>query len=99
MLVSNKIKDLKETSMLRQRTIKQLVRTTGIGLHSGTKVELTLRPAPANTGIIFRRTDLAIPVDFPVRPDSVGDTRMATTLQQGSARISTIEHLMSACAG
>lgn len=99
MLVSNKIKDLIEKSMLRQRSIKRLVRTTGIGLHSGTKVELTLRPAPADTGIVFRRTDLAVPVDFPVRPDGVGDTRMATTLQQGDARISTIEHLMSACAG
>jgi UDP-3-O-[3-hydroxymyristoyl] N-acetylglucosamine deacetylase len=85
--------------MLRQRTIRQLVRSTGIGLHSGTKVELTLRPAAPNTGIVFRRIDLDEPVDLPVRVDLVGDTRMATTLQVGSTKVSTIEHLMSACAG
>ncbi len=85
--------------MVNQRTIKQIVRTTGIGLHSGTKVELTLRPAAPNTGIIFRRLDLPEPLDFPVRPDAVGGTRMATSLENEGNRVSTIEHLMSACAG
>ena len=86
-------------SMLSQRTVKQVTRTTGIGVHSGTKVELTLRPAAINTGIVFRRIDLPEPVDFPVRATDVGDTRMATTLQQGDVKVSTIEHLLSACAG
>jgi UDP-3-O-[3-hydroxymyristoyl] N-acetylglucosamine deacetylase len=85
--------------MLRQRTVKQLIRTTGIGLHSGTKVELTLRPAAPNTGIVFRRVDLAEPVDLPASALGVGDTRMASTLQQGEVKVSTVEHLMSACAG
>src|SRR5690606_41954131 len=85
--------------MLKQRTIKQRVKTTGIGLHSGTKVELTLRPAPANTGIIFRRIDLDPVVDIPASATGIGDTRMASVLQQGEARVSTVEHLMSACAG
>jgi UDP-3-O-[3-hydroxymyristoyl] N-acetylglucosamine deacetylase len=85
--------------MLKQRTIKQLVRTTGIGLHSGTKVELTLRPAAADTGIVFRRVDLDPIVEFPSNADIVGDTRMASVLTQGNARVSTVEHLMSACAG
>ncbi len=85
--------------MLKQRTIKQPVKTIGIGLHSGTKVELTLRPAPANTGIIFRRIDLEPMVDIPASATGIGDTRMASVLQQGAARVSTVEHLMSACAG
>jgi len=85
--------------MLKQRTIKQLVRTTGVGLHSGTKVELTLRPAAADTGIVFRRVDLDPIVEFPSNADIVGDTRMASVLTQGNARVSTVEHLMSACAG
>jgi UDP-3-O-[3-hydroxymyristoyl] N-acetylglucosamine deacetylase len=85
--------------MLKQRTIKQLVRTTGVGLHSGTKVELTLRPAAVDTGIVFRRVDLDPVVEFPSNADIVGDTRMASVLTQGNARVSTVEHLMSACAG
>ena len=85
--------------MLKQRTIKQLVRTTGVGLHSGTKVVLTLRPAPVDTGIVFRRVDLDPPVDIPASADVVGDTRMASVLVKGKARVSTVEHLMSACAG
>jgi UDP-3-O-[3-hydroxymyristoyl] N-acetylglucosamine deacetylase len=85
--------------MLKQRTIKQLVRTTGVGLHSGTKVELTLRPAAIDTGIVFRRVDLDPIVEFPSNADIVGDTRMASVLTQGDARVSTVEHLMSACAG
>jgi UDP-3-O-[3-hydroxymyristoyl] N-acetylglucosamine deacetylase len=85
--------------MLKQQTIKQLVRTTGVGLHSGTKVELTLRPAAPDTGIIFRRVDLDPVVEFHSRADIVGDTRMASVLKMGNARVSTVEHLMSACAG
>jgi UDP-3-O-[3-hydroxymyristoyl] N-acetylglucosamine deacetylase len=85
--------------MLKQQTIKQLVRTTGVGLHSGTKVELTLRPAAPDTGIIFRRVDLDPVVEFHTSADIVGDTRMASVLKMGNARVSTVEHLMSACAG
>jgi UDP-3-O-[3-hydroxymyristoyl] N-acetylglucosamine deacetylase len=85
--------------MLRQRTIQQIVKTTGIGLHSGTRVVLSLRPAPADTGIVFRRIDCDPPVDLPVSAMAIGDTRMASTLQVGSVKVSTIEHLMSACAG
>jgi UDP-3-O-[3-hydroxymyristoyl] N-acetylglucosamine deacetylase len=85
--------------MLKQRTIKQLVRTTGVGLHSGTKVELTLRPAAVDTGIVFRRVDLDPIVEFPASADVVGDTRMASVLIKDKARVSTVEHLMSACAG
>ncbi|MCG1041353.1 UDP-3-O-acyl-N-acetylglucosamine deacetylase [Mycetohabitans sp. B8] len=85
--------------MLKQRTIKSIVKTVGIGLHSGRKVELTLRPAAANTGIVFCRTDLAVPVDIPASAMSVGDTRLASVLEKDGARVSTVEHLMSACAG
>jgi UDP-3-O-[3-hydroxymyristoyl] N-acetylglucosamine deacetylase len=85
--------------MLKQRTVKQLVRTTGVGLHSGTKVELTLRPAAADTGIVFRRVDLDPVVEFAASADVVGDTRMASVLVKDGARVSTVEHLMSACAG
>lgn len=85
--------------MLKQRTLKTLVRATGVGLHSGAKVTMVLRPAPVDTGIVFRRVDLDPPVDLPARPNGVGDTRMASTLQQGEAKLSTIEHLMSALAG
>jgi len=85
--------------MLRQRTIHQVIKATGIGLHSGTRVVLSLRPAPANTGIVFRRIDLDPPVDLPANALTIGDTRLASTLQVGAAKVSTIEHLMSACAG
>jgi UDP-3-O-[3-hydroxymyristoyl] N-acetylglucosamine deacetylase len=85
--------------MLKQRTIKQVVKSTGVGLHSGTKVELTLRPAPVDTGIVFRRVDLDPIVDLPARATDVGDTRMASTLLREGAKVSTVEHLMSACAG
>lgn len=85
--------------MLKQRTIKQLVKTVGVGLHSGTKVELTLRPAAADTGIVFRRVDFVPPVDLPATATCVGDTRMASTLERDGAKVSTVEHLMSACAG
>jgi UDP-3-O-[3-hydroxymyristoyl] N-acetylglucosamine deacetylase len=85
--------------MLKQRTIKQLVKTIGVGLHSGTKVELTLRPAAPDTGIVFRRVDLNPAVDIPSSATGVGDTRMASTLDKDGAKVSTVEHLMSACAG
>src|SRR5574343_1916575 len=85
--------------MLEQRTIKTLTRAVGMGLHSGQRVEMTLRPAPPDTGIVFRRVDLPRPVDIPVRATSVSDTRLASTLSVGEAKVLTVEHLMSACAG
>ena len=85
--------------MLRQRTIQRVISTKGVGLHSGKRVEITLRPAEPNTGIIFHRIDLPEVVDFPAQAVGVGDTRMASVLQQGNARVSTVEHLMSALAG
>jgi UDP-3-O-[3-hydroxymyristoyl] N-acetylglucosamine deacetylase len=85
--------------MLKQRTVKQLVKAVGVGLHSGTKVELTLRPAAPDTGIVFRRVDLDPVVDMPASAFGVGDTRMASTLNKDGAKVSTVEHLMSACAG
>src|SRR5450830_2029990 len=85
--------------MLKQRTIKKRVQTVGVGLHSGTKVELTLRPAAIDTGIVFRRIDLDPVVEFPASATGVGDTRMASVLSKDGARVSTVEHLLSACAG
>ena len=85
--------------MLQQRTLKSLTRAVGVGLHSGQRVEITLRPAQVDTGIVFRRVDLPQPVDIPVSPESVTDTRLASTLGQGDAKVHTVEHLMSACAG
>ncbi len=85
--------------MLQQRTIKTLTRAVGVGLHSGQRVELTLRPAAPDTGIVFRRIDLPEPVDIPIRAESVVDTRMASTIGVGGAKVHTVEHLMSACAG
>ncbi|WP_042421315.1 UDP-3-O-acyl-N-acetylglucosamine deacetylase [Comamonas granuli] len=85
--------------MLQQRTLKTLTRAVGVGLHSGQRVELTLRPAQPDTGIVFRRVDLPEPVDIPVSAQAVSDTRMASTIGTGAARVHTVEHLMSACAG
>jgi UDP-3-O-[3-hydroxymyristoyl] N-acetylglucosamine deacetylase len=85
--------------MLKQRTVKQVVTTIGVGLHSGTKVSLTMRPAAPDTGIVFRRVDLDPPVDLPAAATVVGDTRMASTLDVNGVKVSTVEHLMSACAG
>jgi UDP-3-O-[3-hydroxymyristoyl] N-acetylglucosamine deacetylase len=85
--------------MIRQRTLKNAIKATGVGLHTGQKVFLTLRPAPPNTGIIFRRTDLDEPVEIEARPQNVGDTTLSTTLMKGKVRISTVEHLLSALAG
>ena len=85
--------------MLQQRTLKTLTRAVGVGLHSGQRVELTLRPAQPDTGIVFRRVDLPEPVDIPISARAVVDTRMASTIGVGSAKVHTVEHLMSACAG
>ncbi|MEW6678151.1 MAG: UDP-3-O-acyl-N-acetylglucosamine deacetylase [Pseudomonadota bacterium] len=85
--------------MINQRTIKTKVRTTGVGLHTGARVTLNLRPAPADTGIIFQRVDLAGKPAFPVTPESVVDTRLCSALEGNGARIATVEHLMSALAG
>ncbi|MBP5985210.1 MAG: UDP-3-O-acyl-N-acetylglucosamine deacetylase [Brachymonas sp.] len=85
--------------MIEQRTIKTLTRAVGVGLHSGQRVELTLRPAAIDTGIVFRRVDLPQPVDIPVSAQAVSDTRMASTISSGSAKVHTVEHLMSAFAG
>lgn len=86
--------------MIRQRTIKSIVKTTGVGLHSGRKVTLILRPAAANTGVIYRRTDLNPPVDFPADANSVRDTMLCTALvSESGVRISTVEHLNSALSG
>ncbi len=85
--------------MLQQRTLKSLTRAVGVGLHSGQRVELTLRPAQPDTGIVFRRIDLPVPVDIPVSALAVTDTRMASTISNGGAKVFTVEHLMSACAG
>lgn len=85
--------------MISQRTLKSLTKAVGVGLHSGQRVELTLRPAAPDTGIVFRRVDLPEPVEIPVNAESVTDTRMASTISKGGAKVHTVEHLMSACAG
>ena len=85
--------------MLQQRTLKTITTAVGVGLHSGQKVELTLRPAPPDTGIVFRRTDLPQPVTIPVSATAVTDTRLASTISHLGAKVLTVEHLMSACAG
>jgi UDP-3-O-[3-hydroxymyristoyl] N-acetylglucosamine deacetylase len=85
--------------MICQRTLKNVIRATGVGLHTGEKVYLTLRPAAADTGIVFRRIDLDPVVDIAANPLHVGDTRLSTTLTNGEVRVSTVEHLLSAFAG
>ncbi|MFZ3116928.1 MAG: UDP-3-O-acyl-N-acetylglucosamine deacetylase [Variovorax sp.] len=85
--------------MLQQRTLKSITRAVGVGLHSGQRVELTLRPAAPDTGIVFRRVDLPEPVDIPMTAEAVTDTRLASTVSNGGAKVQTVEHLMSACAG
>ncbi len=85
--------------MLAQRTLKSLTKAVGVGLHSGQRVELTLRPAAPDTGIVFRRVDLSEPVEIPVNATAVTDTRLASTISNGGVKVHTIEHLMSACAG
>lgn len=85
--------------MLKQRTLKNVIKATGIGLHSGQKVYLTLRPAPVDAGIIFRRVDLAGAPEIKASPENVGDTRLSTTLAHAEVRVATVEHLLSAIAG
>lgn len=85
--------------MIPQRTLKSLVRATGVGLHTGCKVEMTLRPAQPDTGIVFRRLDVEPPVEFPVSPERVTDTRLCSALERDGVKVSTVEHLMSALAG
>jgi UDP-3-O-[3-hydroxymyristoyl] N-acetylglucosamine deacetylase len=85
--------------VLQQRTLKSLTSAIGVGLHSGQRVELTLRPAQPDTGIVFRRVDLPVPVDIPISALTVSDTRMASTICTNGAKVATVEHLMSACAG
>jgi len=85
--------------MLQQRTLKTAIRATGVGLHSGRKVFMTLRPAAPNTGIVFRRTDLEPPVEMRAEAHRVGETMLGTTLVDGDVRVATVEHLMSALAG
>jgi UDP-3-O-[3-hydroxymyristoyl] N-acetylglucosamine deacetylase len=85
--------------MLRQRSLKSAVSASGVGLHTGQKVRLTLRPAPVETGIVFRRVDLAVPVDIPARAQLVGETRLSSCLVRDGVKIYTVEHLMSALGG
>lgn len=85
--------------MIKQRTLKNMIRATGVGLHTGEKVYLTLRPAAPGTGIVFRRIDLQQPVEIRAEPYAVGDTRLSSCLVKGDVRVSTVEHLMSAFAG
>ena len=85
--------------MIKQRTLKNVIHATGVGLHSGDKVYMTLRPAAIDTGIVFRRVDFAEPVEIKATAHNVGDTLLSTTLVQGDVRVSTVEHLLSALAG
>jgi len=85
--------------MVKQRTLKNMIRATGVGLHTGEKVYLTLRPAAVDTGIVFRRIDLPEPVEIKAAPHVVGDTRLSSTIEQDGVKVSTVEHLMSALAG
>ena len=89
--------------MLAQRTLKSLTRAVGVGVHGGQRVELTLRPAPSDSGIVFRRVDLPLPVAIRVEPNAVSDTRMATSISNGgdpgAPKVQTIEHMLSACSG
>lgn len=85
--------------MIKQRTLKNTIRATGVGLHTGDKVYLTLHPAEPNTGIRFRRVDLENPIMIAARPENVGETKLSTTLTHGDIKVSTVEHLLSAMAG
>jgi UDP-3-O-[3-hydroxymyristoyl] N-acetylglucosamine deacetylase len=85
--------------MLRQRTLKTLISASGVGLHTGRKVRMTLRPAAIDSGVVFRRVDLPSPLDIPARADAVGETRLSSCLVRGEAKVYTVEHLMSALGG
>ena len=89
----------KIAAVLQQRTLKSITRAVGVGLHSGQRVELTLRPAPVDFGIVFRRVDLPEPVEIAMTAEAVTDTRLASTVSSNGAKVQTVEHLMSACAG
>src|SRR5215211_2738165 len=95
----SEIAENRDISVIQQRTLKNIIRATGVGLHTGEKVYLTLRPAAPNTGVVFRRVDLAQPVDIKADPYRVGDTRLSSCLERDGVRVSTVEHLMSALAG
>jgi UDP-3-O-[3-hydroxymyristoyl] N-acetylglucosamine deacetylase len=85
--------------VIKQKTLKNVIRATGIGVHTGNKIYLTLRPAPIDSGIIFRRVDFPEPVEIKACPENVGDTSLSTTLQKDGVTISTVEHLLSALSG
>ncbi|MGD9108682.1 MAG: UDP-3-O-acyl-N-acetylglucosamine deacetylase [Gammaproteobacteria bacterium] len=85
--------------MIRQRTLNNIIKATGVTVHSGERAELELRPAPVNTGIVFRRTDLEVPVVIPARVEYVADTTMSTSIAKDGVKVSTVEHLLSAFAG
>src|SRR5690606_38352556 len=85
--------------MIRQRTLKNVIRATGVGIHTGEKVYMTLRPAPVDSGIVFRRVDLEPPHEIVARAENVGDTSLSSTLVKDGIRIATVEHLLSAMAG
>ena len=85
--------------MVGQRTLKNVIRASGVGLHTGKRILMTIRPAAPDTGIVFRRTDLSVPVDIPARAGNVGETTLGTSLVKGEVRVSTVEHLLSAFAG
>ncbi|HQT70467.1 MAG TPA: UDP-3-O-acyl-N-acetylglucosamine deacetylase, partial [Thiobacillus sp.] len=85
--------------MIKQRTLQKPVKAAGVGLHSGVKVEMTLRPAAVDSGIVFRRIDLVPPAELKADPYLVTDTRLCSMLESGAAKVSTVEHLMSALAG
>ncbi len=85
--------------MINQRTLKNAIRATGVGLHTGEKIYLTLLPAPVDTGIVFRRVDLNPPVEIEAKAHNVGETTLSTTLMKGDVRVSTVEHLLAAMAG
>ena len=85
--------------MVGQRTLKNVIRASGVGLHTGKRLLMTIRPAAPDTGIVFRRTDLSVPVDIPARAGNVGETTLGTSLVKGEVRVSTVEHLLSAFAG
>jgi UDP-3-O-[3-hydroxymyristoyl] N-acetylglucosamine deacetylase len=98
-LTRNEAAAPKIAGVLQQRTLRSISHAVGVGLHSGQRVELTLRPAPPDTGIVFRRVDLPEPVEIPMEAEFVTDTRLASTVSNGNAKVQTVEHIMSACAG
>lgn len=98
-IIIDKSLNKKKQGMIKQRTLKNVIKATGITLHGGERAEIVLRPAPVNTGILFRRIDLDPVVEIPALAEHVGDTRLSTTLTKGSVRVATVEHLLSAFAG